>query len=148
MLFTLLLYGMFLCPALIETADTGKAKPDLDRMQGTWVLHALEINGKDVGQKQLENTVLIIKGDKYVTKVKDNEQPGFRLKLDPTKDPKAIDMIRTSPGGDEVIKGIYSLENDTLKICRGLSADQERPRQLATWPNTNYFVVTWRKQSK
>ena len=72
-----------------------------------------------------------------------------RLKLDPSKEPKAVDMIKSVPGSaDEVIKGIYTFENDTLKICRGLNASQERPNQFATWPDTNYFVVTWKKQAK
>lgn len=112
-------------------------------------MHALEVNGKDVPQPKLENTILVIKGDDYRTKVKDKEPPGFRLRLDPSKNPKAVDMIKSTPGSpDEVIKGIYTFENDTLKICRGLAASQERPNQFATWPDTNYFVVTWKKQTK
>jgi uncharacterized protein (TIGR03067 family) len=144
-----LLFGCMLCLALAQPANEEKAKKDLERMQGAWVLHALEVNGKDVPQPKLENTILVIKGDDYRTKVKDKEPPGFRLRLDPSKNPKAVDMIKSTPGSpDEVIKGIYTFENDTLKICRGLAASQERPNQFATWPDTNYFVVTWKKQTK
>jgi hypothetical protein len=45
-----------------------------------------------------------------------------------------------------VIKGIYKIEKDTFQLCRGLTPEQERPQQFATWPNTSYFVVTWKKQ--
>ena len=135
--------------SLAQPSNEEKAKKDLDRMQGTWVLHALEVNGKDVPAPKLDGTILIIKKDEYYTKVKDKEQFGFRLKLDPSKNPKAVDMIKSMPGGaEEVIKGIYTFDGDTLKFCRGLTASQERPNQFATWPDTNYFVVTWKKQGK
>ena len=143
-----LLFGMgFL--VLVQPANDEKAKKDLDAMQGTWVMHALEINGKDVPPQQTQDTNLTIRKDDYKTTVKGKDQRGLRIKLDPSKDPKAMDMIQTQPDGSEkVIKGIYTIEKDLLKICRGLTSEQERPNQFATWPGTSYFVVTWKKQVK
>jgi uncharacterized protein (TIGR03067 family) len=141
-----LMWGILLF-TVTQSAGDDKAKKDLERLQGTWVMHALEINGKDVPATQIQNTFLIVKGDEYRTKVKDNLQPGFRLKLDPSKNPAVVDMIQTLPDGSEkVIKGIYKIEKDTFQLCRGLTPEQERPQQFATWPNTSYFVVTWKKQ--
>lgn len=138
-------FAVFLVVLFCQPAND--AKKDLERMQGTWVMYALEINGKDVPADKTQNTFLTIKADVYMTKVKDKEVPGFRLKLDPSKTPKAVDMIQTQPDGSEKLsKGIYTFEKDTLKICRGLAPEQDRPNQFATWPNTNYFVVTWKKK--
>jgi uncharacterized protein (TIGR03067 family) len=140
--------ALVICLALVQPASE-KAKKDLERMQGKWTMHALEINGKDVPEPKLQNTTLTVKGDEYRTRVKDMEPAGFRLKLDPSKDPPAVDMIQTQPDGTEkVIKGIYTFEKDTFKICRGLTPEQERPNQFATWPGTSYFVVTWKKQAR
>ena len=139
----------FLCLAFAQPAGDDKAKKDLERVQGIWEMHALEINGKEVPPQRRDGTILIIKGSDYKTKVKDKELPGFQLKLDPSKNPKEVDMIQKQPDGTEkVIKGIYTFENDHFKMCRGLDASQERPSQFATWPDTNYFVVTWKKQAK
>jgi len=139
--------GPLFCLALAQGSAQEKANKDLERMQGTWTMKALEVNGKDVAEDKLQDTILIIKGDEYRTKVKDKEPLGFRLKLDPSKDPNAVDMIQIQPDGvEKVIKGIYTFENGMLKICRGLTPEQERPNQFATWPDTNYFVVTWKKQ--
>lgn len=144
-----LLVTPLLLAALVQPAGEDKAKKDLAQMQGTWIMEALEINGKNVGPEQIKDTFLIVKDDEYRTRVKDKLIRGFRLKLDPSKDPKAVDMIQAEPGGTEkIVKGIYNLDGDRLKIARGLSADQERPQQFATWPNTTYFVVTWKKQTK
>jgi uncharacterized protein (TIGR03067 family) len=138
-----------LCLAVAQTSTQEKAAKDLERMQGTWTMQALEINGKGVPLEKLQDTMLIVKGDEYRTKIKDKELFGFRLKLDPSKDPKAVDMIQVQPDGTrKVIKGIYTFENDTFKMCRGLTPEQERPNQFATWPDTNYFVVTWKKEQK
>lgn len=137
------------CLALAQPSTRDKAKKDLERMQGTWTMQALEVNGKDVTAEKLQDTILIIKGDEYRTKIKGKEPLGFRLKLDPSKDPKAVEMIQIQPDGVEIaIKGIYTFENDSFKICRGLTPAQERPNQFATWPDTNYFVVTWKRQAK
>jgi len=131
--------------AFAQDTNEDKAKKDLERMQGAWVMHALEINGKAV--TKIQDTFLTVKKDEYKTKVKDKEPPGFRLKLDASKNPKWVDMIQTQPDGTEkVIKGIYTFEKDTMKVCRGLEASQERPGQFATWPDTGYFVVTWKKK--
>ena len=132
---------------LVQPANEEKAKKDLERMQGSWTMHALEVNGKPVPEDKLKDTTLTVKGDDYRTTIKDKTPPGFQLKLDPSKNPKAVDMVQKQPDGTEkVIKGIYTFENDTLKICRGLNPQQERPNQFATWPETSYFVVTWKKK--
>src|SRR5262249_18824296 len=139
--------GPFFCLALAQASAQEKANKDLERMQGRWTMQALEVNGKDVAEEKLQDTILIIKGDEYRTKVNDKEPPGYRLKLDASKNSKAVDMIQIQPDGvEKIIKGIYTFEDDRLKICRGLTPEQERPNQFATWPDTNYFVVTWKKQ--
>jgi uncharacterized protein (TIGR03067 family) len=139
----------FLFPMLLMTAAQGnldeKAKKDLESLQGAWVMHTLEINGK--AESKIQETFLNIKKDEYKTSVKGKEPPGFRLKLDPSKEPKWLDMIQTQADGSEkVFKAIYTIEKDTLKICRGIDATQDRPGQFATWPDTGYFMVTWKKK--
>ena len=134
---------------LFQPGTDGKAQDDLKAMQGTWEMHALEINGKVVPPAQFQGTLLIVKGDEYRTQVKGKLLTGFRMKLDPSKRPAWMDMIQSVPGqADATIKAIYKLETDTLTLARGLAPDQERPNQFATWPDTNYFVVTWKRQGK
>lgn len=127
-----------------ETKDAGKK--ELERLQGTWVMVGLEIDGKDVGANRIEGTTLTIKGDRYCTKVGKTEHE-CTIRLDPTKKPPAIDMIFAKPGAaPETCEGIYEVKDGTLRIARGLKADHKRPDQFMTWPGTNYFVVTWKRQ--
>ena len=133
-----------LCLLLAEDADD-RAKEDLKRMQGTWTMAALEVDGKDVPAAKL-GAELVVKGDRYAVTNK-GRTIECKLRLDPGKDPRAVDMVFDEPGGGEkILKGIYVIESDTLKVARGLDAKQERPGQFATWPGTTYFVVTWKRK--
>ena len=129
-----------------QAATQKAAKKDLQALQGTWKLAALEVNGVDVPVAKLDGTLVTIKDEFYIVKVKDRD---FKvvLKLDPGKEPKEMDMIfQEGANKDKVHKGIYKIEKDQLKICRGLTPDQDRPNQFATWPNTNVFVATWQRK--
>ena len=122
------------------------AKKDLDKLQGTYIMAALEVDGKLVGEKRLEGTTLTIKGDKYIVKTK-NVTTETVLRLDPTKDPKEVDMVFVEGANkDKAGKGIYKIEGDTFKLCRALELDKDRPREFGTWPNSGVFLVTWKRK--
>jgi uncharacterized protein (TIGR03067 family) len=133
---------------LLGAAQNDAAKKDLESLQGTWLIHAMEVNGADVPAARLGSAVLTVKGDRYEVKVKDRVTNIFVLTLDPAKSPKEIDMLALEGGNkDKVHKGIYKIEGGMFIFCRGLNAEQQRPNQFATWPDTNYFVITWKKQN-
>jgi uncharacterized protein (TIGR03067 family) len=92
-----------------------------DVFEGTWNLLSLRNEGEEMignEQKQFKtkNTRLVITKDKMVF------QDDFRddttwctYKLDPSKNPKAIDAKGTQENSETL--GIYALDGDTLKIC-------------------------------
>jgi uncharacterized protein (TIGR03067 family) len=148
MLVKSLCLGSLLIVALLQTPGEEQAKKDLQKMQGTWTIAAMEVDGINVPPAKLMGSTLVIKGDRYEVQVKDTKT-GCTLKLDASKKPCEIDMVFAQPGGaDKVHKGIYQFDGDKLVICRGLNANQERPGQFATWPNTGVFVITWQRQVK
>jgi uncharacterized protein (TIGR03067 family) len=136
---------VFLLLAQNDGAD--QAKKDLKLLHGAWTMEALEVNGQDVDVGKLEGTVVTIDGEKYAVKLK-AQTIACVIRLDASKDPREIDMVFEQPGAAEKVhKGIYKIDGDTLKIARGLNPEQARPNQFATWPGTNYFVVTWRRKA-
>jgi len=130
-----------------ELRDDDAAKKDLEKVQGTWTMAALEVDGKPVPEEKLKSSMLTIKGDKYIIKIKDETHETI-IKLDPTKKPKEIDMTFTEGANkDKVLKGIYELDGDKFKICRALLPDKDRPTEFGTWPDTGVFLVTWKRQA-
>ncbi len=143
---SLLLPLVLLVAVAVQPEPADRSKKELKRLQGTWTMAALEIDGKDVPADKIDGTTLTIKEDRYTVKVKANSNE-CALRLDPNQKPAAIDMIFTKPGGaTETYAGIYELKDGTLRIARGITAEHKRPDQFMTWPDTGYFVVTWRRR--
>jgi len=128
-------------------AGDDAAKKDLKALQGAWVIAALEVNGMEVAADKLEGTVLTIKDDRYIVKIKDKVINTAVIELNPKKDPKELNMTpQEGAAKDKLHKAIYKIEGDTFKMARGLNPEQDRPDQFATWPGTNVFVITWKRK--
>src|SRR5262249_46700501 len=73
----------------------GKAKPpsDLDLLQGPWRGVTLEYEGKDVTEAALVGaTTWVVVGDEITVRIRGEDRGRWRLRLDPTAQPKAIDL--------------------------------------------------------
>jgi uncharacterized protein (TIGR03067 family) len=132
--------------SLLSAAEPdAAAKKELERLRGTWVMVGLEVNGENVPEARLQGTTLVIRGDKYTVQVKDTKHE-TTIEVDPGQKPKAIDMyFPDGTNAPKLSKGVYELEGDTLKICRHQMPGQDRPTQIGSWPDTNLFVVIWKR---
>ncbi len=140
------LLGLVVIAMNASRADEEKSTADLKKFQGQWVLHALEINGKEAAPDQISNTVLSVEGDTYEVTVREKKLP-CKIRLDASKDPKAIDMTFREQGNvDKTYKGIYRFKDDTFQVCRNIDASKPRPDQFGSWPDTGVFLVTWKKK--
>jgi uncharacterized protein (TIGR03067 family) len=63
----------------------------------------------------------------------------YRLKVDPTKDPKWVDLSAERLG-DRTLKGIYLLDGDKLTICYAYDPDALRPAEFKTMPGVPGYV--------
>lgn len=135
---------LFLVVLLVTSASGQDAKKDLDQLQGEWMMHSREANGKPSTNT---NWKLTIKGDQWTVTRPDGGTAAIQatIKLDPAKNPKEIDLMYkrgvSSPG-------IYKLEGDTLTLCRpGPSMNAERAKEFKTTGSPNEIIV-WKRTVK
>src|SRR3954462_11656266 len=120
---------------------------DLKDMEGTWKVESAEVGGKKIESEDFKEIEVKITGERYTVRIKDKLDAGS-LKLDETKKPKTMDATDTE--GDDVgkvVKAIYELSGDTLKVCYALEGG-ERPAEMATKEGSPVLMFTYTREKK
>jgi RNA polymerase sigma factor (sigma-70 family) len=118
-----------------ESSRTGGgAATDRRELEGDWRLVDVVADGKNVSRLRLllQHRVFHFQGHRFrVTQEgRDCFAPGTRFRLDPSRDPKAIDLIVTRDGETFTCLGIYSVAQDRLRLCVSFAHPSKRPRQF------------------
>jgi len=126
---------LLLIPAvvLLLAAEEAKdaAKKELEKFTGTWQAMSIEHDGKEAAAEAVKDVKLVVKGEHYTLFTAKDTIKGTH-KLNPTKKPKQIDALRSEgPNAGETLKGIYTLDNDTFKVCFA-PPGKERPTEFST----------------
>jgi uncharacterized protein (TIGR03067 family) len=121
----LVVAGVAIAVALLKYADSSS---DEYRIQGTWRVESLMFGGNPatfagnlhytfLADGKLDTTS---ENDEFAGITPENRKqfkPQITYHLDPTKDPRHIDIVEKHDIGLVVRYGIYRLDGDTLTIC-------------------------------
>jgi uncharacterized protein (TIGR03067 family) len=133
--------GLFAGADEPKAADT---KKEVERLQGTWTIGSVVINGEEVPAEVGSMAKLVVEGDHYTVTLGEQSVPST-FKLDPSKAPKTIDFTYTDgPQKDQTVKGIYKLEDDIFTMCRSLTAEGKRPTEFAAPATSGLVLVVWK----
>lgn len=122
-----------------------KGEEDIKKMKGTWIPTSAELAGQKFPDETLKTMKLTLEGDKYTVLVGDKKDEGT-FKLDADKNPKTMDITGTAgPNQGKTFLTIYEFKDDSLKVCYDLSG-KVRPTQFKTEPNTQLFLVTYKRE--
>ena len=135
-------------------------KQEWERLEGTWTLVTMEVDGKSLLKKDEPPARVVIKGGKVTS---DRKGPGAReddldaskVKLDPTRKPKTI-TLPNFEGGDPAkgvtAIGIYERKGDELRVCvqavetaRLKEREKERPR---AFDSKQGLLLVFKRQGK
>lgn len=117
-----------------------KKPTDLDKLQGTWRVTALEMDGAEQPGTPGGATITV-HGSEFTTVGMGHAYSGT-IEIIPGKEPKAFDLVFTSgPPQGLCNRGIYKLGGDMWTICLATRGDA-RPRRFATRPDTGYALET------
>jgi uncharacterized protein (TIGR03067 family) len=144
---------MILAAGMAAAADKPRdelSSPDRKELQGAWMLVSVEAGVSLVSSLSMDDLAdarLIVQGDRY----------HFRLgklgleatyTLAPVQQPNAIDLVITSgPAKGKVIRAIYALQGDTLRICYRRLPGGERPTACSVRPDGETLIITCKRQT-
>jgi uncharacterized protein (TIGR03067 family) len=136
---------------LLAGSAGGAPGGDRERLEGTWVLSSLEINGQVVPLTDAKTgrpafvARLAVKGDRYVLTAGENRL-AMTHRLDPRASPKRIDLTALAgPDKGQTFQGIYKLEGDAFTVCRPADPGQARPKTFATRPASGLMLGVWKR---
>ena len=141
-------FAAFLGCTLVLLA--GDPPTEMKKLEGEWTFTAAEKNGKKAPEEVFK-LVMTISGNTMkldVPGAKDNlAKREFTFTLEPTKNPKWIDLIKTKdPDKGEKGAGIYKLVGDELTICLPEDEGAERPKEFSAPEGSNIHLITLKKK--
>lgn len=146
-LFSLLIVGLLLtATASADDAKDEAIRKDRKRIQGTWQVTALTINGnkaKDEDAKKLT----VVNDDKGTWNLRSGNMEISKgtSTFDPTKKPKTIDFTPTDGGGKgDQFLGIYQLGKNARKLCFA-PAGKDRPTEFSSTPENQHILVEFER---
>jgi uncharacterized protein (TIGR03067 family) len=126
-----------------RTAGDPAGQEGLTALQGTWKVTALEADGKPTDLPDV-SFWWFIQGDK----VRYGGQELARLTVDTKSQPKSIDLKFNNP--ERAYEGIYSVEDDTLRICvnRATEGVKERPGVFSTQGKAEWRLLVFKRDKE
>jgi peroxiredoxin Q/BCP len=119
-------------------------KKDAEQLRGRWwAVGALDADGKvsKIGQDDPRHFVVSFGADKPTAALLLRKRTiNGTYQLDPSKNPKEIDIAWRDGDKERTFKGIYAIEEDRLKICLAATGN-ERPRGFQSAKGVPFAAV-------
>lgn len=130
--------------AAAESAADAAYQADLQTLRGTWRPISMELDGEFLPQERLEHTRLTIDGENFTFDTGQDSHGGL-YKIDPSHDPKQLDIVITR--GDEkgkVYLVIYKFEDGKMVQCMEES-NAKRPTQFVGQAGSGNLLEVWQR---
>jgi uncharacterized protein (TIGR03067 family) len=139
---------LILVVGLILTGDDPKdeaARKELERHQGTWAVVAFEYDGQRTPPETLRTIERVVSGSRAIWKRDGETFSETTIELDPTKEPKAIDVIpEGGPFKGRRAPGIYRFDGEELTICM-VDPGGGRPEAFTAGKGSGRTLMTLRR---
>ncbi|WP_153559215.1 TIGR03067 domain-containing protein [Roseimaritima sediminicola] len=143
----LLVVGLLLAAsAAADDAKDDAIKKDRERMEGTWRVTALTVNGNKAEDEDAQMiTVVNGKDGTWSVRLEGKEIGKGTSVFDPTQKPKFIDFTPTEgeEAGEQFL-GIYQLKENTRKLCFA-PAGEDRPKQFSSTAENRHTLVVFER---
>jgi uncharacterized protein (TIGR03067 family) len=139
------LFAIWLCAAALPDGDA--VKNERKRHQGTWTVTSSIYDGQQAAEEVVRSIKRTVSDDHVVWERDGKRFAGTKIELDPTREPKTIDVIPDGgPNRGERVLGIYKLKGDTLTICMA-AFGQPRPKEFKAEKGSGCTLRTYRRET-
>jgi uncharacterized protein (TIGR03067 family) len=115
----------------------------VEELQGTWMLVAGEVDGKALAADELHGAKLTIDGDRYTVTLADRGTVRGIERLDPTSEPKTIDVTDDNgPNQGRTCLGIYEVNGDEFRVAFAMPG-KPRPTSFQTVADSGQWTHVW-----
>lgn len=145
------MHGRLLTAVLIVAVPAEDKKKDEELIQGTWTVVSHEMVGKKTPDAELKAWPKWIIKDGTITADDGKKKEVIPYKLDPSKEPKAIDLtmeLGIDGKGKKTYPYIYELDGHTLKLCWSEKAPDHRPTQFASDEKSGQAMIVLKREKK
>jgi len=126
-------------------ADDKAVRKDREALQGSWVAVSYESGDVKPPEEFLKKITVVVKDDGWEVHFDADVIKGTHT-LDPSKKPKQFDgKITEGSGAGETIRGIYEIDGESFRMCRGLQPENQRPEQFAAPADSGRLLVVWKR---
>ena len=126
---------------LAYTARRALLSSDLSKLQGTWRVAALRMDGRAIPPAEFARAEIVVTGDRFTSTGMGAVYDGT-LQLRPRTKPKGLDMLFGSGHAAGVRNvGIYALEGNTWRLCFA-TRGTKRPARFASRPGSGIALET------
>ena len=146
-------YSVFVLLALCSLGSIAQGqkkdpvKKDADLIQGVWRGVSSISDGQETPKAELDVMRLIVKDDRWNYAIGDgppifNPAPKFVLNFDAKL--KTIDVVSTKQKGQSLLRGIYEIEGDTMKVCFAVG-NAERPKEFTGTAGSKSGITVYKR---
>jgi len=139
---------LLVMPALLLLGAGDSPGSDLERLQGSWVMVAMESDGQEVPAEDFKDWKAVYEGNRVTLRAGDRVRRRGIITLDPARKPKAINTWdQDGPYEDQTVPGIYQLDGETLKLCFARPG-AERPKEFTTKAGPGVVSCVYRREKR
>jgi uncharacterized protein (TIGR03067 family) len=120
-----------------------------DELRGTWVVVAVEVDGKRLPDKELKKApaVLTLGGGTYTLRLGYQTTTGSYT-LAAARSPRRVNSTPgDGPSKGKTLKGIYKVDGDTLTACYDTSG-KHHPTAFATAGKPGWVLIVYKRERK
>jgi uncharacterized protein (TIGR03067 family) len=153
------MFAASVCLSLMFTADPPKekefpeaARKELKKLEGNWAfVKGTSSKGEEKAEGKLSDFILEFKGKQMLFKLGDESKETLQIAaIDPSADPKCIDILEKSPGKPgRILEGVFKIDGDKLVIAMRMTGnDKQRPVTFDKPTDPLVVVLSFQRQKK